>query len=281
MKTLELTPAELKMIEIAREKEAIANKEKEVKKAMQLEKDIQAKEAQIGKLLAQYKGQNIAAKEYFGAFPKGAELMNLAKSMKFEVTGDYTNPENPKENNYEREILWTKTVNYTDCQILFKSNVIYVREHIVYSSSWSSRGTNKGWKMSINSDDKKYTRVSTVVTKIEDEIKAKQDAEKAKEAKKNALQNAVDAFTQRYPDAKITTDYAYGKTWKRGAMHTNYDDRYDVVRIQLLNGVAVSYRVYGDGSLSRLLIDIPNVKPTIEAQFGLLDSLSTCISIGA
>ena len=200
-------------------------------------------------LLEEYKAQNQAAKAYFASFPKGAELVELKKSKKFEVTGEYTNTENPYSNGYEREILWTKTVDYIDCQILFKSNVIYVREHIVYTR-YAYRGTNKGYKMAINSDDKKYTRVSTVVTKIEDEIKEKQDAAKAREAKKNALQNTVDAFTKKYPDAKITTDYAYGKTWKRGAMHTNYDDRYDIVKVEFCYGVSVSYRVYGDGGLS-------------------------------
>lgn len=270
MKTLELTPAELKMIEIAREKEAIENKEKEARKAMQLEKDIQAHEAGIGKLLAEYKGQNIAAKEYFGAFPKGAELMNLAKSREFKLTGDYTNPENPSENNYEREVLWSKTVTYTDCQILFKSRVVYVREHIVYSSSYSSRGTNKGWKMSIGSDDKKYTRVSTVVTKIEDEIKVKEDAVKAVEAKKSALQNAVDKLTKEFPEAKIALDYAHGQTWSRGAMKTDWNDRFDVINVTLTNGIIVSYGVSGSGQLIRRSI----IMPKIQDEFELLNQLS-------
>lgn len=270
MKTLELTPAELKLIEITREKEALAKAEAAAKKAMQLEKDIQAHEAGIAKLLAEYKAQNQAANEYFKAFPKEAELMNLAKSREFKLTGDYTNPENPSENNWEREVLWSKTVNYTDCQILFKSNVVYVREHIVYSSSWKSRGTNKGWKMSINSDDKKYTRVSTVVTKIEDEIRVKEAAVKAVEAKKSALQNAVDKLTKEFPEAKIALDYAHGQTWSRGAMKTDWNDRFDVINVTLTNGIIVSYGVSGSGQLIRRSITMPK----IQDEFELLNQLS-------
>ena len=270
MKTLELTPAELKMIEIAREKEALENKEKAAKKAMQLEKDIQAHELSIGKLLAEYKAQNQAAKEYFGAFPKEAELMNLAKSREFKLTGDYTNPENPSENNWEREVIWSKTVTYTDCQILFKSNVIYVRDHIVYSSTWSSRGSSKGWKMSIGSDSKMYTRVSTVVAKIEDEIKAKEAAVKAVEAKKSALQTAMDKLTKEFPEAKIAMDHDYEKTWSKGAVRTDWNDRFDVINVTLTNGIIVSYRVFGSGQLSRRSITMPK----IQDEFELLNQLS-------
>ena len=270
MKTLELTPAELKMIEIAREKEALENKEKAAKKAIQLEKDIQAHELSIAKLLAEYKAQNQAAKQYFVQFPKEAEIMNLAKSREFKLTGDYTNPENPSENNWEREVLWSKTVTYTDCQILFKSNVIYVREHIVYSSSYSARGTNKGWKMSINSDDKKYTRVSTVVAKIEDEIKVKEAAVKAVEAKKSALQTAMDKLTKEFPEAKIAMDHDYEKTWSRGAMKTDWNNRFDVINVTLTNGIIVSYKVYGSGQLSRRSITMPK----IQDEFELLNQLS-------
>ena len=270
MKTLELTPAELKMIEIAREKEALENKEKAAKKAIQLEKDIQAHELSIAKLLAEYKAQNQAAKQYFVQFPKEAEIMNLAKSREFKLTGDYTNPENPSENNWEREVLWSKTVTYTDCQILFKSNVIYVREHIVYSSSYSARGTNKGWKMSIGSDDKKYTRVSTVVTKIDEEIKAKEDAVKAVEAKKSSLQTAVDKLTKEFPEAKIAMDHDYEKTWSRGAMKTDWNNRFDVINVTLTNGIVVSYKVYGSGQLGRRSITMPK----IQDEFELLNQLS-------
>ena len=270
MKTLELTPAELKMIEIAREKEALENKEKAAKKAIQLEKDIQAHELSIAKLLAEYKAQNQAAKQYFVQFPKEAEIMNLAKSREFKLTGDYTNPENPSENNWEREVLWSKTVTYTDCQILFKSNVIYVREHIVYSSPYSSRGSNKGWKMSIGSDDKKYTRVSTVVTKIDEEIKAKEDAVKAVEAKKSSLQTAVDKLTKEFPEAKIAMDHDYEKTWSRGAMKTDWNNRFDVINVTLTNGIVVSYKVYGSGQLGRRSITMPK----IQDEFELLNQLS-------
>lgn len=270
MKTLELTPAELKMIEIAREKEALENKEKAAKKAMQLEKDIQAQEAGIAKLLAEYKAQNQAAKEYFGAFPKEAEIMNLAKSKEFKLTGDYTNPENPSENNWEREVLWSKTVTYTDCQILFKSNVVYVREHIVYSSTWSSRGSKKGWKMSIGSDSKMYTRVSTVVTKIEDEIKERNAKAQAVINKKSALQNAVDKLTKEFPEAKIAMDHDYEKTWSRGALKTDWNNRFDVINVTLTNGIIVSYKVLLTGDLIRRSITMPK----IQDEFELLNQLS-------
>ena len=62
--TLELTPAELEMVALIREKEALAKKEADAKKALQLEKDIADQKARITKITIKDAAQVKACQDF-------------------------------------------------------------------------------------------------------------------------------------------------------------------------------------------------------------------------
>ena len=89
-----------------------------------------------------------------------------------------------------------------------------------------------------------------------------QAAENHKNAQKNALEKTVDRFKSEYPDAEVTTD----RGWEKGYGSNRYvGTTYDMVRVKFANGCSIAYRVYADGSLSRVSFNLPATKD--EASF--------------
>lgn len=264
MTELELTPAELEMIRVKREQFELAKKEEEAKKAIQLEKDIKAKEEYITKTIAKDAEQIAAAKAYQADLGSmyTVEIKEWEEEVK--VTGEYINKADPSKDGYEREVLWSKTFTRQFAWIVRGSYKIKVEEQITYSSKWSSRGTSQGYKMYISGPGiewKQERRAYARVAKVNEVIKAAIDQidyeMKAAEAKKNALQTTVDRFTAEYPDAEVTTD----KGWTQGyGSRRHISTPYDIVRVKFANGCSIGYRVYGDGSLSRLAFNLPAAK---------------------
>ena len=111
--TVELTPAELEMIKVKREQEALAKKEAEAKQAIQLEKDIKEREAQIAAIQKKDLEQIAAAKAYQaelgGMYTVKIETWEETK----QVMGDYIN----RENGFDRHILWSKTYDRQSAKI--------------------------------------------------------------------------------------------------------------------------------------------------------------------
>ena len=254
--TVELTPAELEMIKVKREQEALAKKEAEAKQAIQLEKDIKEREAQIAAIQKKDLEQIAAAKAYQaelgGMYTVKIETWEETK----QVMGDYIN----RENGFDRHILWSKTYDRQSAKIERNSDYhIKVTEQIVYSSRWSTRGTSKGFKMQVygpglGDNNRMYSRASKVIEVIKEAMDLIDARKKAEEAKKNAVQTTVDRFKAEYPDAEVTTD----KGWERSYGRRGYDGvTYDMVRVKFANGCSIAYRVYGDGSLSRVSFNLP------------------------
>ena len=261
--TVELTPAELEMIKVKREQEALAKKEAEAKKAIQLEKDIKDKEAYITKQIAVDNAQ-VQATQNFCTELGGVYKVEVAvHNEEVKIGGNYINPADPQACGYEREILWSKTFVRQRAQIIRPNSTyrIQVQEHITYASKWSSRGTSQGYKMyvygpGLESNNRAYTRTSKVNEIIKDAIDAADAAKKAEEAKKNAVATTVDRFKAEYPDADVTTD----KGWDRGYSRSYVGTTYDMVRIKFANGCSIAYKVYGDGSLGRVSFNLPGTK---------------------
>lgn len=260
MTELELTPAELEMIRVKREQFELAKKEEEAKQAIQLEKDIKAKEEYITKTIAKDAEQIAAAKAY-QADLGGMYAVDIKEwEEEVKVMGEYIN----REEGFDRHILWSKTFTRQTAWIVRGSYKIKVEEQITYSSKWSSRGTSQGYKMYISGPGiewKQERRAYARVAKVNEVIKTAMDQidfeRKAAEAKKNALQTTVDRFKAEYPDAEVTTD----KGWESGYGSRKYiSTPYDIVRVKFANGCSISYRVYGDGSLSRLAFNLPGAK---------------------
>jgi hypothetical protein len=260
--TLELTPAELEMIALKREQEVLAAKHTETVKAIQLEKDIKAKQDYITATKTKDAEQVKAAKNYLIAFDHQYSLDIKTWKETVQVMGDYID----KDNGFDRHIEWSEEFERQSASISHKyGQQIKVEEQIVYSSKWSSRGTSKGYKMYISGvgiewkqQGQALSKVKSVMEKITAAIDKLDNARKREENKKNALQTTVDRFKAEYPDAEVTTDYAYDKGY--GSRNYSGGERYDIVRTKFVNGAQISYRVYPDGSLSRYSFNLPGAK---------------------
>lgn len=265
--TLELTPAELEMVALIREKEALAKKEAEAKKALELEKDIKAKQDSIAANKKKDSEQIAAARKYLLDFDTTQYSLDIKTwEETAQVTGDYID----KENGFDRHILWSEVYERQGAVISHKDGQkVKVEEQIVYSSSWRSRGESKGYKMYIcgpgidyKQEGQALSRVKSVMEKIKAANEGIESKRKHEENKKNALQVTVDRFKADYPDAEVTTDRGYERAHGR-----SYADgtTYDMVRVKFVNGAQIAYRVYADGSLSRVSFNLPGSKD--EASF--------------
>ena len=265
--TLELTPAELEMVALIREKEALAKKEAEAKKALELEKEIKAKQDSIAANKKKDQEQVAAARKYLLDFDTTQYSLDIKTwNETAQVTGDYID----KENGFDRHILWSEVYERQGAVISHKDGQkVKVEEQIVYSSSWRSRGESKGYKMYICGPGIEYkqegqalSRVKSVMEKIKAANEGIESKRKHEENKKNALQVTVDRFKADYPEAEVTTDRGYERAHGR-----SYADgtTYDMVRVKFVNGAQIAYRVYADGSLSRVSFNLPGSKD--EASF--------------
>ena len=265
--TLELTPAELEMVALIREKEALAKKEAEAKKALELEKDIKAKQDSIAANKKKDSEQIAAARKYLLDFDTTQYSLDIKTwEETAQVTGDYID----KENGFDRHILWSEVYERQSAIISHKDGQkVKVEEQIVYSSSWRSRGESKGYKMYICGPGIEYkqegqalSRVKSVMEKIKAANEGIESKRKHEENKKNALQVTVDRFKADYPEAEVTTDRGYERAHGR-----SYADgtTYDMVRVKFVNGAQIAYRVYADGSISRVSFNLPGAKD--EASF--------------
>jgi len=260
--TLELTPAELEMVALIREKEALAKKEAEAKKALELEKEIKAKQDSIAANKKKDQEQVAAARKYLLDFDTTQYSLDIKTwNETAQVTGDYID----RENGFDRHILWSEVYERQGAVISHKDGQkVKVEEQIVYSSSWRSRGESKGYKMYICGPGIEYkqegqalSRVKSVMEKIKAANEGIESKRKHEENKKNALQVTVDRFKADYPEAEVTTDRGYERAHGR-----SYADgtTYDMVRVKFVNGAQIAYRVYADGSLSRVSFNLPGYK---------------------
>ena len=115
---------------------------------------------------------------------------------------------------------------------------------------------------------KDLTVTETRLLSLEKGIIIKNVKECHQREKYKRQQVTVDRFKSEYPDAEVTTDYSYD----RGNGSRNYSggERYDIVRTKFVNGAQISYRVYADGSLSRVSFNLPGSK----AEASFMKSLS-------
>jgi len=259
---LELTPAELEMINLKREQEALAKKEVEAKKALQLEKDIKDKQAYIAKIKAVDQAQVDATKAYLAEIKDSQYSLEITtRNETVQIMGDYIN----RDNGFDRHILWAEEVKRQSAKILHDAGYkIQVDEQVVYANRWSSRSTSKGYKMYVSGpgidwkeERRALARVAKAKEKIETAIEKIKAEEDYKNKQKGALQTTVDKFQAEYPDAEVTTDRGYERGYGK-----RYSDgvTYDMVRVKFVNGAAIAYRVYADGSLSRVSFNLPGSK---------------------
>ncbi len=263
-KVMELSPAELEMINLKREQEALKEKEAKAKKALQLEKDIADQKARMAKIALKDQEQVKACQAFNVELDNQYSVVIKTWEEVKEIKGDYIDPEN-KDGNYERETDWKETFERQSATIKHKAGyIIQVEEQIVYSSSWRSTGTSKGYKMYVSGPGIEYkqerqalSRPSSVMEKVKKAMEKVAEEIAYKNRQKGALQTTVDKFKAEYPDAEVITDNGYerahGRSYSGGTT-------YDMVRVKFVNGAQIAYRVYADGSLSRVSFNLPGYK---------------------
>lgn len=262
---LELTAAELELIENKRKQDALAKEAELLKLAAKLQKETIEIQNSILKEQKEAALQVQAATEYYN------KLVKLDPKYKLEVTEREAKKEIKDYSGKEAIVI--KTFNYIikEAQIKLSDSPYYINieNHFVYSK-W--RSENKGYKMALRGGGFYSERLVSNPKTINDKIVNKRQAEineKVREQKKASnLDIAYDNFKNKYPDATITKS----SEWERSLYNKKGGESINIITITLANTISVKYKVYEDGSLSRKEIKWPSNK-----SFNLLDELNKMV----
>jgi hypothetical protein len=266
--TLELTSAELELIENKRKQDALEQEAAKLKKEAKIQKESIEIQNSILKEQKEANLQVAAATEYYNG------LVKLDPKYKLEVTEhelkkeikDYSGP----------EAIVIKSFNYTikKAQIILSDSPYYitVEKHIVYTGM-SFRGTDKGYKMELKGggfySERKVSKAKVINDKIVNKRQAEIDKKIAEQKKASGLDTAYNNLVNKYPQATIIKS----TEWERNS----YDKRsggesINIITITLPNSISIKYKVYSDGSLGRKEIRYP-----FKNNFDLLDTLNNII----
>jgi hypothetical protein len=251
--TLELTPAELEIIKINREKDALALAEAKAVNQIKIEKNILECKAEVVKLKKDIESQLTAAQTYCDSLGKGWTLKITTKSAERHVI-DYNAPKD-KDDNYQ--IVYKEEYEDKTATIVNGEYYVVVKEHITYTSKWSFRGTNNGWKMYLRGpevdykyENKAITKAATINKKVDELIEEKQAKINLNIKQYDTVTVTVIKIQELYPDAEVISI----KEWRKEQWEKQGHE-IDVVKIKFSNGVSSKWKVYNDGSLSRLEVN--------------------------
>lgn len=248
MNTVNLTPAELEMIQVKRQQEELAAKEKAAQKQLAIENEIKRVQVQVEGYIKKDIQQNAAARD-FAATVAGCKVVIETNKKPCNAT-------------YDGKTV--KVFDYTETTVYLTLNgyTIQVREHIVYGK-WSYRGSSKGYKMYVSgpgidykTSQRGYKNGKKVVELIEETIEQRSAQELYKNKQKNAVETAVANLMEQFPTAKVES--GRGCRINPYASASNRYTEYDKIDVTLENGVQVEYQVYADGTLSRMKVSFPN-----------------------
>ena len=270
--TLELTAAELALIENQRKQDALNAEAEALQKAARLEKEI----IEIEKAIR--KEQDINCEQVMATltFHKQLEKLNPKyrliledKEVIRQIKGDYI-----PDSNYEREILKEIKYNSTSAHITLDGTPfkVEVKKHFVYGNSWSTRATDKGYKMELRGgglyNERLLSNPKTLNKKIEDKLQDNKNRAEAKLKKASAVEFVFENLSNLYPDAVIYK----GTEWQRNSWDKNGGEMIDIINVRLANLVKIKFRVFSDKSLSRMEITFPvkNSYELLELMNGLV-----------
>lgn len=248
MNTVNLTPAELEMIQLKRQQEELAAKEAAAKKQLAIENEIKRAQVQVEGYIKKDIQQNAAARD-FAATVAGCKVVVETGKKQYNVT-------------YGGETV--KVFNYTETNVHLTLNgyTIRVNEHIVYGK-WSYRGSSKGYKMYVSgpgidykTSNRGYKNGKKVVELIEETIEQRKAQELYKNKQKNAIETAVANLMVQFPTAKVVA--GRGCKINPYASPSNRYTDYDKIDVTLENGIQVTYQVYPNGELSRMDLKFPS-----------------------
>ena len=254
--TLELTTAELALIENARKQEVLNLEAEALRVAARLEQDIIKEEAAIRKEQNNNNDQVMATLTYHAQLEKINPKYRMIQEDKEVIRqikgGSFSDTERP--------ILKEFKYNFTSAHITLDGTPfkVEVKKHFVYPDSWSTRATDKGYKMNLIGggfyNERLLSNPKTLNKKIEDTLLDNKNKAEAKIKKANAVEYVFENLSNLYPDAIINK----GTEWLRD----NWDKKnggqvIDIVGVKLANGIKMKFRVFPDKSLSRMEITFP------------------------
>jgi len=268
---LELTPAELEIIRIKREKEALIQAEEQAKNQARIERDIVTCKAEVAKIIKAQNEQIAAATEYHKQLGKGWQL-NIGETETEKTVLDYYSG-NKDEKNGHYKVIHRETYTRKEACIVNGNFTVRVKVQVVYGSQWDVRGTSNGWKMYLTGPalDYKYERkaitkadtINKKIKEVRDEVEAKLNSAKRQI---NAVADTVAKMQELYPDAEVIAS----KSWRKES-YDKHGSEIDVVKVKMANGVTSLWKVYNDGSLSRLEVNFS--ASTSWEVLGLLNSI--------
>lgn len=250
MMTVELTPAELEMIKITREKEELRKREEEVAKQAKIEKNKVYIADRIAKAEAGCKAQVAAVKKFAKEFPAGWQVKESTREEKvYGMAYDHS------EDNIGR-------YQHSNAELVYDKYTVRVK---LNKTDWAMFLDGPG--VDYRYSNKAITKPSTIVKKVTDLIddaNAKQVLE-LKQA--NAVESTIARMKELYPDARVTSG-RQSEVQNSFSRHREYVS-FDAVTIKYENGIEIVFRVYADGSLGRKSINFGNTN-----EWALMDKLS-------
>lgn len=257
---IKLTPAEVEYIKAKRETEEAEALVLQKKKDELFQKELLEREKYIANDRLLERAQHAAAQGFIVSFPKGWTIKYVPYTKQYVIHGDYLNKENPKECNWEREKLWEKTEDFTEAHIV--KGTYDIRVFPVDTSYRSGHPAYMDMSSISYEFRKKYTKVKTVIKKINEleESVAFQAAAKVKAA--NATEQLKAKLATMFPDTEIKFDTEWKNNYsgyRRRRGSSGYEIK--VFTVTLKNGSSMKCRYYDDLSLGieRLHVVIPKL----------------------
>jgi len=267
--TLELTAAELELIENKRKQDILAEEAEKLKKEAKIQKESIEIQNSILKEQKEANLQVLAATEYYNSLAKlnpKYKLEVTERELKNEIK-DYSGP----------EAIVIKRFDYklSKAHIILSDSPFYVevKKHLVYSDSWSRRATDKGYKMELCGggfyNERFLTNTKTLNKKIEDKLESIENKKVAEQKKASSLDTAYDNLINKYPEATITKS----TEWERNLYDRKASgETINIITVTLLNKIKIKFKVYNDGTLGRKEVSYP-----FKNNFDLLDTLNNII----
>jgi hypothetical protein len=253
--TLELTTAELALIENARMQEVLNLEAEALRAAARLEKDIIDEEAAIRREQNNNNDQVIATKDYLKELQKLNPNYKLVEEEKEVIRQIKGGSFNDKERPILKEFKYI--INQVHITLEGTPFKVDVKKHFVYGNSWSTRSTDKGYKMNLIGggfyNERLLTNPKTLNKKIEDTLLDNKNRAEAKIKKADAVEYVFENLSNLYPDAIINK----GTEWLRNTWGKQEGETIDIVGVKLANGIKMKFRVFPDKSLSRMEITFP------------------------
>jgi hypothetical protein len=248
---LELTTAELELIENKRKQESLEKEAELLKKEAKLQKDIIEVKNAILKEQKEYNDQVEAATEYHSQLVKlnpKYKLIVSERELQRDIKDYSTNPST---------ILQSINYKISEAHITLEDSPfkVEVSKHIVYKK-W--RSEDNGYKMLLTGggfyNERLVSNTKTLNQKIKDKLQDDKYKALLSLKKANAVEYVFENLSNLYPDAEIVK----GTEWQRNNWDKNRSgETIDIINIKLSNGIKIKYRVYPDRTMSRLEMIFP------------------------